>query len=986
MHRVYSASLFVFIFLVSSLLILSGSQAGIIVAHFNNNITDKEDFMDHKNSLETIFLPTINDWIIDKPTIIENESLLVSENIFILDGGALYINNSEINIYSANDDKLRVEVFSGGELIIFNSNITDILKDNSYYIKANKGSKLLMNGARINYAGFSSGFEHDTSGLWINTDNVTIKNSQFTYNYYGIFIEASKNVSLSNCYISSNYEGLGLNLVHNITISNTTISSNFDNSLVIDSSEKVTLENLTIFENGVVINSNNVTELIFRSSLIYDNHDASYFINAYKVQFINNTIFNNLDGVYFYTSSNITIENNSLSQNKRFAVYLLTSTNVTLHNNTLFSNEHGINLFNTTSLSVRGNLLENDGIWFANYTKEGFATIALDNSNKVNRQSVLIYFNVSDLTITQAVLGELIFAYCNNLTIADSSFSGVELYQSANIHIMSSNASNMDYGIYLRYITNIVIFNNSITNCYIGNYIIKSSNIIIQNNTISFSNKYGVFLGESSNTTAYCNELIDNAVQVLDDSAFFWDNGSIGNYWSDYTGVDADVDGIGDTPYKVDSDSEDRFPIVPPDLIQPSISDVTHEPQIPNELDSVIISAKVTDKGGLAQVILSYHDGETWYNISMKYNTTKMLYEETVPPYENETEILYKIYAVDYAGNWNISPIYSYTVHYHETNPPKIVNITQEPRSPTDLDSVLIKVNITDESDIAYVILSYSVQDVWHNLTMTYYISSKLYQATIPKMSVGTEISYKVYAVDKYNNTSISNTQKYIILSHDIESPTIHHIFHFPQSPTDNDEVTVFANITDESEISVTILSYTNGSAWYNVTMAKNTAKSLYKGVIPKSPAGIIIQYFIYSEDSFGNAITSNVYNYSVITRDTTGPIIEDVFYVPENPTDQDVVTIFANVTDISGVSNVILSYHNGSLWSNISMQYNNTLGLYVSRIPKMPSGLTIMFKIYTNDSVGNWAESKIFSYTISVSNTYTSRLSVMLIVGVCPL
>jgi len=104
LHRVYSASLFVFIFLVSSLLILSGSQAGIIVAHFNNNITDKEDFMDHKNSLETIFLPTINDWIIDKPTIIENESLLVSENIFILDGGALYLSNSEINMYSANED------------------------------------------------------------------------------------------------------------------------------------------------------------------------------------------------------------------------------------------------------------------------------------------------------------------------------------------------------------------------------------------------------------------------------------------------------------------------------------------------------------------------------------------------------------------------------------------------------------------------------------------------------------------------------------------------------------------------------------------------------------------------------------------------------------------------------------------------------------------------------------------------------------------
>jgi nitrous oxidase accessory protein NosD len=46
----------------------------------------------------------------------------------------------------------------------------------------------------------------------------------------------------------------------------------------------------------------------------------------------------------------------------------------------------------------------------------------------------------------------------------------------------------------------------------------------------------------------------------------YWDNGypSGGNYWSDYTGQDADEDGIGDTPHALIGKARDNFPLVKP--------------------------------------------------------------------------------------------------------------------------------------------------------------------------------------------------------------------------------------------------------------------------------------------------------------------------------------------------------------------------------------------------------------------------------------
>jgi hypothetical protein len=53
----------------------------------------------------------------------------------------------------------------------------------------------------------------------------------------------------------------------------------------------------------------------------------------------------------------------------------------------------------------------------------------------------------------------------------------------------------------------------------------------------------------------------------------FWDNGFDGNYRSNYNDVDSDKDGIGDTPFVIDPNNQDNYPLMNPYIY----ADVNHD-------------------------------------------------------------------------------------------------------------------------------------------------------------------------------------------------------------------------------------------------------------------------------------------------------------------------------------------------------------------------------------------------------------------------
>jgi parallel beta-helix repeat protein len=174
-----------------------------------------------------------------------------------------------------------------------------------------------------------------------------------------------------------------------------------------------------------------------------------------------------------------------------------------------------------------------------------------------------VHMNVSrSNTVTESLLE-------NNV------LSGVWLESSTKTNITNNDMANNYCGILLTWSDNNNITSNAVKNNPFGIWILGSSGNTVKNNTIADNDVCGIWLDQSS-TAVYHNDFINNTAQAeTSDSTNTWDDGYPigGNYWRGYAGVDLKrgpnqdqpgSDGIGDTPYVVDVNNTDRYPLMSP--------------------------------------------------------------------------------------------------------------------------------------------------------------------------------------------------------------------------------------------------------------------------------------------------------------------------------------------------------------------------------------------------------------------------------------
>jgi parallel beta-helix repeat protein len=205
------------------------------------------------------------------------------------------------------------------------------------------------------------------------------------------------------------------------------------------------------------------------------------------------------------------------------------------------------------------------------------SNIVLDGNGNMLPGKISSYDDILERNITSLNSGGIFLDKVDNVTVKNllikDSKTGIYLEQSTNCVIANNtivgthaliSQLQVTSGIFVWGGSNNVITGNALENNENGLYICYDSKNTVFRNTIINSTSSAIFIWNASGNILYCNNFIDNVVQVSvnEQSINNWDHGKKGNFWSDYNGSDSNGDGVGDTPYTIDDTQQDCYPLI----------------------------------------------------------------------------------------------------------------------------------------------------------------------------------------------------------------------------------------------------------------------------------------------------------------------------------------------------------------------------------------------------------------------------------------
>jgi nitrous oxidase accessory protein len=278
---------------------------------------------------------------------------------------------------------------------------------------------------------------------------------------------------------------------------------------------------------------------------------------------IGNNLVNTSNGIHSFGGDSLVISENNITGNIEYGIYHSSSSSTISRNNIAGNGWAGIIVDSCNNVTINGNSITGNGI-----DEDGQPEV------------------IGGLLLRWDGLYEV---YGNNIT--DNQGYGIGFGEGCNNSIVRENEIERN-GIGVNLLNFVLV----------GDATIGSGNICYQNNLIDNSRNAFVehaYLYNISNIF----DAVGNGTDIV-----AWNNGKEGNYWSDYlskqpNATEVGTSGIGNTPYVIDGDNIDHYPLMQPVDIS-TASPLPSSPAVP--LLTIVAIAMIVIVAILAVLFLVY--------------------------------------------------------------------------------------------------------------------------------------------------------------------------------------------------------------------------------------------------------------------------------------------------------------------------------------------------------------------------------------------
>jgi len=463
-------------------------------------------------------------------------------------------------------------------------NTYTLTSDITGYTIAVERDNVVLDGAGYTLTGLGT-----STGLFVkNSHGVTIRNMKITHFTYGIrffaedfMSETSSGNTLTENIVENNEYGIYMSSSFNNVLRNNQMNNNKNNFWIrggyISETENGYANDI---DTSNTVNGKPIVYWIGQSGKTVPTDAGCVALidcNGIKVQ--NLYIANNGHGILLVATVDSQIVKNHVADCGT-GIYLLNCQDNLFSENTLENNSEGVRAQTSSYNTISSNIITENRIGL--YSSSSSSNIISENTITRNSEDGVNLEGGQNSSINKNVIAE------NNQT-------GINVFDSRNNEIVSNTITDTTgNGIkFWFHSTGNKVLQNQVKANGVGILIADSYENNIIGNNLTENNDWGLrFERDQNNNIIYQNNFLGDVTDGLPVSipgvwyegnrpggGNVWDNGTTGNYWSDYAirytnASEIGSSGIWNTPYYINENNMDRYPLVKPFGVSEAEGDV----------------------------------------------------------------------------------------------------------------------------------------------------------------------------------------------------------------------------------------------------------------------------------------------------------------------------------------------------------------------------------------------------------------------------